>query len=166
MQNGTPPAWSGAMVLSSLLTPEAVLSDLKPNGKKQLLQELAQRAAELSGRPERVIFDQLLQRERLGSTGIGQGIAIPHAAIPGLSHLVGVFARLARPVDFEAVDGQPVDLVFLLLAPESAGADHLQALSRVARFFRSVPQVKMLRQADDPAAIFAILTSDSSPRAA
>ncbi|PPD14302.1 MAG: PTS IIA-like nitrogen-regulatory protein PtsN [Methylobacterium sp.] len=154
------------MALTSLLVPEAVLSDLKPNGKKQLLQELAQRAAEICGVPDRLIFDQLLQRERLGSTGIGQGVAIPHAAIPGLAHLCGLFARLGRPVDFESVDGQPVDLVFVLLAPETAGADHLQALSRVARFFRSPAQVQMLRQADDPAALFAILTSDSSPRAA
>jgi nitrogen PTS system EIIA component len=154
------------MALTSLLVPEAVLSDLKPNGKKQLLQELSQRAAELSGCPERVIFDQLLQRERLGSTGIGQGVAVPHAAIPGLPHLVGLFAQLARPIDFEAVDGQPVDLVFVLLAPESAGADHLQALSRIARFFRSPLQAQMLRQADEPAALFAILTSEASPRAA
>jgi PTS system nitrogen regulatory IIA component len=154
------------MALSSLILSDAVLADLKPNSKKQLLQELALKAAALSGRPERLIFDQLLQRERLGSTGIGQGIAVPHAAIPGLPNLIGVFARLARPVDFEAVDGVPVDLVFLLLAPESAGADHLQALSRVARFFRSASHVNMLRQADDPAAIFAILTSETSPRAA
>lgn len=154
------------MALSSLILSDAVLADLKPNSKKQLLQELAHKAAALSGRPERLIFDQLLQRERLGSTGIGQGIAVPHAAIPGLPKLVGVFARLARPVDFESVDGVPVDLVFLLLAPESAGADHLQALSRVARFFRASAHVNMLRQADDPAAIFAILTSETSPRAA
>lgn len=154
------------MALSSLITSDAVIADLKPNGKKQLLHELAQKATSLCGRPERLIFDQLLQRERLGSTGIGQGVAVPHAAIPGLPHLVGVFARLSRPIDFEAVDGVPVDLVFLLLAPESAGADHLQALSRVARFFRSSVHVNMLRQADDPAAIFAILTSESSPRAA
>lgn len=154
------------MALSSLLSSDSVLADLKPNGKKQLLQELSHKGAALSGRPERVIFDQLLQRERLGSTAIGQGVAVPHAAIPGLPHLIGVFARLSRPVDFEAVDGLPVDLVFLLLAPESAGADHLQALSRVARFFRSPAHVAMLRQADDSAALFAILTSESSPRAA
>jgi PTS system nitrogen regulatory IIA component len=154
------------MALSFLLSPNAVLADLRSNGKKQLLQDLASRAALITGRPERVIFDCLLQRERLGSTGIGQGIAIPHAAVPGLSHLTGLFARLSRAVEFEAVDGAPVDLVFLLLAPETAGADHLQALSRVARFFRSSAQVQMLRQTDDPAALFAILTSESSPRAA
>jgi PTS system nitrogen regulatory IIA component len=154
------------MALSFLLSPNAILADLRPSNKKQLLLDLASRAAALTGRPERVIFDCLLQRERLGSTGIGQGVAIPHAAVPGLAHLTGVFARLARPVDFEAVDGAPVDLVFLLLAPETAGADHLQALSRVARFFRSTTQVQTLRQADDPAALFAILTAESSPRAA
>lgn len=154
------------MALSFLLSAESVLADLRPNGKKQLLQELASRAALLSGRPERVIFDGLLQRERLGATGIGQGVAVPHAAIPGLTRLVGVFAKLSRPIDFEAMDGVPVDLVFGLLAPESAGADHLQALARIARFFRSASNLENLRQADDPAALYAILTAVSSSRAA
>ncbi|CAN1569990.1 PtsN Phosphotransferase system mannitol/fructose-specific IIA domain (Ntr-type) [Rhabdaerophilaceae bacterium] len=154
------------MALSSLLTPESVLADLRPNSKKQLLLELATCASHLSGQPERVIFDGLLQRERLGSTGMGQGVAVPHAAITGLPHLIGVFAALARPVDFESVDGVPVDLVFVLLAPETAGADHLQALARIARFFRSPGNLENLRQTNDPAALYAILTAETSSRAA
>lgn len=133
---------------------------------KQLLQELSSASARLSHLPERGIFETLLQRERLGSTGIGQGIAIPHGRIAGLSRLFGLFARLSRPVDYDAMDGEPVDLVFVLLAPEDAGADHLQALARIARLFRTPGILHKLRQTDDPAALFAILTADATPRAA
>jgi PTS system nitrogen regulatory IIA component len=94
---------------------------------------LAKRAAELTGLHERAIFDVLLERERLGTTGVGNGIAIPHGKLPEIKELFGLFARLDEPVDFDAIDEQPVDLVFLLLAPEAAGADHLKALARVAR---------------------------------
>src|SRR3954454_12484045 len=124
------------MLLSDLVAPHAIIPTLKVNGKKQTLQELAAKAAELSGQNERTIFDILLQREKLGSTGVGNGIAIPHGKMPKLTKLFGLFARLDRPVDFESLDGQPVDLVFLLLAPEGAGADHLKALARVARLLR------------------------------
>ena len=120
-------------MLSDLLAPTAVLPALKVNGKKQAIQELAEKAAQLTGLPEREIFDTLLQRERLGSTGVGNGIAIPHGKLPKVDKLFGLFARLERPIDFDALDGEPVDLIFLLLAPESAGADHLKALARVAR---------------------------------
>src|SRR6266850_5979121 len=113
------------MPLTSLVAPNAVIPALKVNGKKQALQELAAKAAELSGQNERTIFEILLQREKLGSTGVGNGIAIPHGKLPKLGKLFGLFAHLDRPVDFEALDNQPVDLVFLLLAPEGAGADHL-----------------------------------------
>src|SRR5437763_15877213 len=124
------------MTITDLVAPEAVLPALKVNSKKQALQELAARAAALTGQNERGIFEILLQREKLGSTGVGNGIAIPHGKLPKLEKLFGLFARLARPVDFEALDGQPIDLVFLLLAPEAAGADHLKALARVARLLR------------------------------
>lgn len=154
------------MTVASLLTPESVVADLNGNGKKQVLQELSARIARVSGLGERQIFETLLQRERLGTTAIGQGVAIPHGRITGLDRLVGLFARLARPVDFEALDGEPVDLVFVLLAPEDAGADHLQALARIARLFRSANIAQKLRQTDDPAALYAILTSDTSSRAA
>ena len=146
------------MALTDLLSPEAVLPALKVNGKKQALQELSAHAAELTGLDERDIFETLLQRERLGSTGIGDGIAIPHGKPARIDRLFGLFARLERPIDFEALDGQPVDLIFLLLAPESAGADHLKALARVARILREPDVLERIRATRDPAALFAILT--------
>src|SRR5215470_9158221 len=124
------------MPLNDLVAPNAIIPALKVNGKKQLLQEIAAKAAELCGQNERAILEVLQQREKLGSTGVGHGIAIPHGKLSRLSKLFGLFARLERPIDFEALDGQPVDLVFLLLAPEAAGADHLKALARVARLLR------------------------------
>lgn len=154
------------MSISSLIVPEAILANVSGNSRKQALQVVAERLARRSGLDERAIFETLLQRERLGTTAIGQGIAIPHGRIAGLKTLVGVFVRLARPVDFEAMDGQPVDLVFALLAPEDAGADHLQALARLARLFRNPATVQKLRQAGDEAALYAILTSESATRAA
>jgi nitrogen PTS system EIIA component len=146
-----------SMPLADLVAPNAVMAALKVNGKKQALQELAARAAELTGQNERGIFEILLQREKLGSTGIGNGIAIPHGKLPKLNKLFGLFARLARPVDFEALDGQPVDLVFLLLAPEGAGADHLKALARVARLLRDPELARKLRDSRDAEAIYAVL---------
>ena len=146
------------MHLSDFISPDSVLPSLRVKSKKQLLQELSSRAARRTGLPERVIFDVLLQRERLGSTGLGQGIAIPHGKIPGLKSIVGIFVRLAVPVDFEAVDGEPVDLVFLLLAPEGAGADHLKALARISRLLREGSAVEKLRASRDAAALYAVLT--------
>jgi nitrogen PTS system EIIA component len=146
------------MPLSDLVAPSAVVPALKVNAKKQALLELAGRAAELTGLDERNILDVLQQREKLGSTGIGNGIAIPHGKLAKLDRMFGLFARLERPIDFEALDGQPVDLMFVLLAPESAGADHLKALARVARLLRSADTAKMLRDARDAEAIYAVLT--------
>jgi nitrogen PTS system EIIA component len=153
-------------MLSDLLSPKAVLPALRANSKKQVLQELAAKAAGLTGLSERDIFDTLLQRERLGSTGVGNGIAIPHGKLDALPHLVGVFARMERPIDFEALDGEPVDLVFLLLAPESAGADHLKALARVARVLRDPHIARKLRATQDESAIHALLTQPLSSHAA
>ena len=150
------------MTITDLVAPEAILPALKVNSKKQALQELAAKAAELTGQNERSIFEILLQREKLGSTGVGNGVAIPHGKLPKLNKLFGLFARLARPVDFEALDGQPVDLVFLLLAPEGAGADHLKALARVARLMRTPDTAKMLRESRDAEAIYAVLTRTST----
>jgi nitrogen PTS system EIIA component len=144
--------------LSDLLTPQSVVSALKAQTKKQLLQELAARAAAVAGVPERAIFETLLERERLGTTGVGHGIAIPHGKMAGLTKITGFFARLADPIDFDAIDDRPVDLVFLLLAPEGAGADHLKALARVSRFLRNAKTCEKLRGADDRAALFAVLT--------
>jgi PTS system nitrogen regulatory IIA component len=154
------------MTIASLITPDAVVSGVVGNSRKQVLQSLSEHLARLSGLDERAIFETLLQRERLGTTAVGQGIAIPHGRIAGLGRLVGLFAKLVRPVDFEAMDGQGVDLVFVLLAPEDAGADHLQALARVARLFRGPAVAQKLRQADDEAALYAILTAESATRAA
>jgi PTS system nitrogen regulatory IIA component len=146
------------MPLNDLLAPNAVIPALKVVGKKQALQELAAKAAELTGQNERTIFDVLMQREKLGSTAVGTGIAIPHGKLPTLNKLFGLFARLGRPIDFEALDGAPVDLMFLLLAPEGAGADHLKALARVARLLRNADVASKLRQSADAEALYAVLT--------
>src|SRR5213594_3780427 len=145
------------MLLTDLVAPNAIIPALKVNSKKQVLQELAAKAAELCGQSERTILEILQQREKLGSTGVGNGIAIPHGKLPKLSKLFGLFARLDRPVDFEALDGQPVDLVFLLLAPEGAGADHLKALARIARLLRDQDVAKKLRASRDAQAIYSVL---------
>ena len=150
------------MPLTDLVAPQAVVPALKVNSKKQAMQELAARAAGLTGQGERDILEILQQRERLGSTGIGNGIAIPHGKLPKLERLFGLFARLDRPIDFDALDGQPVDLIFLLLAPEPAGADHLKALARVARLIRTPDTGKMLRESRDAEAIYAVLTRSSA----
>jgi len=145
------------MLLTDLVAPNAVIPALKVNGKKQAIQELAARAAQLTGESERTIFEILMQREKLGSTGVGNGIAIPHGKLAKLGKLFGLFARLDRPVEFEALDGQPVDLIFLLLAPETAGADHLKALARVARLLRDADVARKLRESRDAEAIYAVL---------
>lgn len=154
------------MDLSDLITPESILPSAKVSSKKQLLQELAERAAALTRLPERQIFDVLLQRERLGSTGVGQGVAIPHGKLPGLDRIYGLFARLDRPIDFDAMDDQAVDLVFLLLAPEGAGADHLKALARIARVLREPGIAKNLRGCRDAAGLYALLVAPSESNAA
>ena len=115
------------------------------------------RAALLTGQNERAVFEVLLQREKLGTTAVGYGVAIPHGKLPKLEKLFGLFARLERPIDFEAMDGQPVDLVFLLLAPEGAGADHLKALARIARLLRDQDVAKKLRASRDAQAIYSVL---------
>ena len=132
----------------------------------QLLQAIAEKAAARTGIPEREIFETLLQREKLGSTGVGGGIAIPHGKLPGLDEIFGLFARLPKPIDFEALDDQPVDLVFLLLAPEGAGADHLKALARIARHLRKAGVANKLRASTDKAALHAVLTEEATPNAA
>lgn len=150
------------MDLSDLISQEAVVVGLKASSKKQAIQELATKAAELTGLSEREIFDTLLQRERLGSTGVGHGVAIPHGKLVKLDKLVGLFARMEKPIDFDALDDQPVDLIFLLLAPEGAGADHLKALARIARQLRDIKIAGGLRSAPDADAAFALLTQPQS----
>jgi len=154
------------MSLHDLIEPNAILPSLKVSTRKQALQELSERAAEVSGLPAREIFDALLQRERLGSTGVGGGIAIPHGKLPRVSRMIGLFARLERPIDYEALDGEPVDLIFLLLAPESAGADHLKALSRVARALRDSRLTALLRATRDASGLYLLLTQSPTHNAA
>ncbi|WP_375458062.1 PTS IIA-like nitrogen regulatory protein PtsN [uncultured Enterovirga sp.] len=148
------------------LSPDAIAPALRASSKKQALHDIAAQASRLVGRDEREIFDTLLQRERLGSTGIGEGIAIPHGKLPKLDRLFGLFARLERPIDFEAIDGEPVDMLFLLLAPEGAGADHLKALARIARMLREPGIHGRIRAARDAGALYAVLTQEHTPRAA
>jgi len=154
------------MEINDLITPKSVIANLRVTSKKQALQELARAAAALTGEQERAIFDVLLERERLGTTGVGAGVAIPHGKLSGLKHLYGLFARLETPIDFESVDEQPVDLIFLLLAPESAGADHLKALARVSRLLRDREMCEKLRGSDTTDAIYALLTDTSTSHAA
>jgi nitrogen PTS system EIIA component len=146
------------MQIADLLSPEGVVAALKVQGKKQLLQELSARAAALVHIPERRIYETLNERERLGTTGVGQGIAIPHGRLSDIEKIVGVFARLETPIEYEAVDNQPVDLVFMLLAPEGAGADHLKALARVSRLLRNQVACEKLRAATTAEALYAILS--------
>jgi len=150
---------------SDLVSPTAIIPALKVNGKKQALQEIAAKAAALTGQSERTILEILLQREKLGSTGVGNGVAIPHGKLAKLANVFGLFARLERPVDFEALDGQPVDLIFLLLAPEGAGADHLKALARVARLLRDPEVARKLRNSHDVDALYAVLAMPSASAA-
>ncbi len=139
--------------------PDRVLNAVKTSSKKHLLQELSKIAAEVTGLHERQIFDVLVERERLGSTGMGGGIAIPHGKVEGLTRVYEVFAKVEKGVDFEAIDGQPVDLVYLLLAPAQAGADHLKALARVSRMLRDAPTCAKLRGSDSVEALTIVLHS-------
>jgi nitrogen PTS system EIIA component len=150
------------MDLVDILAPNGVVANSRATSKKQILQDLARKAAELTGAEERAIFDVLLERERLGTTGVGNGIAIPPGKLAGLKRLWGVFARLEKPVDFEAIDEQPVDLVFLLLAPEGAGADHLKALAKVSRLLRDRRICEKLRGSEKPDALYALITEHTA----
>jgi nitrogen PTS system EIIA component len=154
------------MRLTDLLRPEAIVSSLKAATKKQALIELSEKAAELSGVSAREIFDALLYREKLGSTGIGDGVAIPHGKLAKLKNIFGVFARLERPIDFEALDGAPVDLIFLLMAPEASGADHLKALACAARLLRDPGIVATIRGTRDATALYSLIAQQVQPHAA
>ncbi len=154
------------MEISDLLTLDSVIPNLKVTSKKQSLQELARRAEDLFDLDEREVFNVLLEREKLGTTGVGNGIAIPHGKLATLDRLYGVFARLEKPIDFDSIDERPVDLIFLLLAPENAGADHLKALARVSRLLRDKSMCDKLRATDTSEALFALLTEQAATRAA
>ena len=152
--------------LSELLTIDAVEAASPAANKKALLQHLSAAAARLTGLPAKRILTALNQRERSGSTGFGGGTAIPHGKVAGLPGVFGYFARLSSPVDFQAVDGLPVDLIFLLLSPPDAGADHLKALASVSRAFRDQQTLAKLRGARSKDALFALLAGEDKRDAA
>jgi PTS system nitrogen regulatory IIA component len=154
------------MDLTDILAPDAIIPSLDVTCKKQALQELAARAAEITDIEQRDIFDALLQRERLGSTGLGRGIAIPHVKFKGLKGIVCLFARLVRPIPFDSQDGEDVDLVFLLLAPEHASGDHLKALARISRLVREPSTLEQLRGAKDAETLRRVLSSQAASHAA
>jgi PTS system nitrogen regulatory IIA component len=150
------------MEIADILAPQGVFPRLKAASKKKLLVDLAQRAATMIGGKEEKIFETLWEREKLATTGVGHGVAIPHGRLPKLERITGLFARLEEALEFDAVDDAPVDLVFLLLAPEDAGADHLKALARVSRLMRNVAICEKLRVAPDKAALYALLTEPTA----
>lgn len=145
------------MEIADLIDSRSVLADLRVSTKKQALQDLADRAADLTGLDARKIFETILGRERLGTTGVGQGVAIPHGRLPDLDKLFGLFVHLDSPIDFDSVDDQPVDLIFMLLAPETAGADHLKALAKISRLLRNKEMCEKLRGCNSNDALFALL---------
>lgn len=146
------------MELTDILSEESVVVCTGLKTKREVLEKLAQQAAEVTGQEAAPVFEALNDREALGSTGLGNGIAIPHGKFPGLGSVTAVFARLDKPVDFDAVDDRPVDLVMMLLAPLGAGTDHLKALARVARVLRTESVVDQLRRTVDPKKLYAVLT--------
>ncbi len=154
------------MEMTDLIGPGSIVANLHVTSKKQALQELAKRAAELTAQPEWAIFEVLIERERLGTTGVGNGIAIPQGKLPGLGRLCALFARLETPIDFDAIDERPIDLICVLLAPETAGADHLKALARVSRLLHDRVICEKLRGTDSTEAIHALLTESMASHAA
>lgn len=154
------------MGLEDLLSPQGVIHNLRAKCKRDVLQALADQAGRILGRPSSEIMATLLEREQLGSTGVGDGVALPHGKMPDLQKIVGVLARLETPVSFDSVDDQPVDLVFMLLAPANATAAHLKALAKVSRLFRDSDARDALRGAESAEALFAIATSEQKHHAA
>ena len=146
------------MKIADILDAHGVLPQLKATNKKQVLQDIAGQLASFVAVDKRIIFEALFTREKLGSTGLGQGIAIPHGRIAGLTKVAGLFVKLATPIDYDAVDGKPVDLVFALLSPEHAGADHLTALAKISRIMRSPAAVSKLRATNTVEGLYAVLT--------
>ncbi|MHA7872145.1 MAG: PTS sugar transporter subunit IIA [Hyphococcus sp.] len=154
------------MGLDDLLSPRGVIHNLRVRCKREALQALAERAGDLVGMDSETILATLMDREQLGSTGVGEGVAIPHGKITGLGKITGVLAQLETPVTFEALDDQPVDLIFLLLAPENATAAHLKALAKVSRLLKDEDARAALRGADSAEAMYAIAAADQKHYAA
>ena len=149
------------MLLSDLLVPEAILPCIKASSKKRLLQEISVGIANVYGLAQLEVLSALQERESLGPTGMGHGVAIPHAKINSIKSVQGLFARLSKPIAFGAVDKQNVDLVFVLIAPYESGANHLKALAKVSRLLRNTFTCEKLRSTVDKSALFSILTTDT-----
>ena len=150
------------MEIAEILSPQAEFHRLKATNKKKLIAELAACAGTVAGLDEGKVFESLWEREKLNSTGVGHGIAIPHARLGKLEKIVGIFTQLENAVDFDAVDDAPVDLLFVLLTPADAGADHLKALARVSRLMRNAAICEKLRAANDKAQLYALLTEPTA----
>ena len=154
------------MNLGDLLAKNGVIPALKADDKKQALQAIAQRASDIAGVSAHDVFNALLQRERLSSTSLGRGIAIPHVKLAGVSKITCIFAKLERPIPFDSHDGEPVDILFFLLAPEDAGGDHLKALARISRLVRDPATLDRLRAAKDADGLRIVLTAPVTSHAA
>jgi nitrogen PTS system EIIA component len=148
------------MAIAQLLTPDCVIHGLRVTDKSQLLQEIARRAADHVKIPQKTLAEALVTREKLGSTGLGSGFALPHCRVEGLNAKFGMFAKLTRPIAYDAIDEKPVDLVFLLLFPMDAGSDHVAALAAISRRIRDQVCAERLRKAENAAQLYALLTSD------
>ena len=148
------------MNISDIMTEKNIILGIKVNSKREFLQELATAAAQISGLDERTIFDTLLERENLGSTGFGEGTALPHGRFEGLKQVCVLFAKAAYPVEFDAIDGKPIDIAFVLLSPEGNGADHLTALAKLSRILKDDVLCNKLRQINKPVEIFALLNNE------
>lgn len=147
------------MQISDILSPAAVRTMAQTTSKKRLFQDISEQAKTIYGVDSAQTLDALQERESLGPTGVGHGVALPHARLHGLDKVVGLFIRLEKPLDFDAVDRQPVDLIFALLAPKSSGVDHLKALALVSRTLRDQDLRAKLRANDDPTALHAMLVA-------
>lgn len=154
------------MQLGSILKPDAVKSISSCTSKKRLFHDLGELGEVSYGLSATAVIDALIEREGLGPTGVGQGVALPHARMPDANHVMGLFLRLEKPLDFDAVDRQPVDLVFALIAPENAGVDHLKALALVSRTLRDPAICAKLRANNDPGTLHTILTEVHASQAA
>lgn len=154
------------MQLATILQPSAVKVLSGTTSKKRLLQELAEIAAQSHGMCSKRCIEALLEREALGPTGVGRGVALPHARLPGLDRVVGIFLKLEKPIDYDSVDRQPVDLIFALLAPENSGVDHLKALASVSRTMRDAGICAKLRANDDISILHTVLTEQQGIKAA
>ena len=145
------------MKISEIMSENNIVLKARANNKRQLLQQVATKAAELTKADERCIFDALLERENLGSTGFGDRIAIPHCRLSGIDHVYGILFKLSAPIDFQAIDNKPVDIVFALFSPEDRGADHLTALAKVSRILKEETNIKKIRSTENAMEIFSIL---------